>query len=66
MGALLLALGALHRELLPQPIRRGASASLGRGLRAVKVAHSGHVGDYTAWLTVGTAAVGGALALVLR
>jgi multicomponent Na+:H+ antiporter subunit D len=66
VGAVLLAVGALHRELLPRPIRRGASASVGRGLRALKVAHSGHVGDYTAWLTLGTAAVGGAVALVLR
>jgi hypothetical protein len=32
----------------------------------VKRVHSGHVGDYTAWLTLGTAALGGALALVLR
>jgi hypothetical protein len=33
------------------------------GLRAL---HSGHVGDYVAWLTFGVAALGGAFAFVLR
>lgn len=28
--------------------------------------HSGHVGDYVAWLTFGLAALGGAFAFVLR
>jgi multicomponent Na+:H+ antiporter subunit D len=65
-GAALLALGSLYRDRAPRGIRRATTATLGAGVRAVKRVHSGHVGDYTAWLTLGTAALGGALALVLR
>ena len=34
--------------------------------RPLKAAHSGHIGDYVAWLTFGVAALGGAFAVVLR
>ena len=32
----------------------------------LRLLHSGHVGDYVAWFTVGLAAVGGAFALASR
>jgi hypothetical protein len=35
------------------------------GLFRLRRLHSGQVGDYVAWLTVGVAAFGGALALAL-
>ena len=33
---------------------------------ALRAVHSGHVGDYVAWLTVGLAILGGAFAVALR
>jgi multicomponent Na+:H+ antiporter subunit D len=35
-------------------------------LAALRRLHSGHVGDYVAWLTFGLAALGGLFALTLR
>jgi multicomponent Na+:H+ antiporter subunit D len=55
------ALGLL-RSRLPQ----GAVAGWGRLLAPLRAAHSGHIGDYVAWLTVGVAVVGGLFALTLR
>ena len=56
--------------------RSAFSASTGAGcrgsraaalpLRVLKAAHSGVVGDYVAWLTVGAATLGGLFALTLR
>jgi hypothetical protein len=39
---------------------------LGPPLGALRLAHSGVIGDYVAWITVGTAVVGGVWALLLR
>jgi multicomponent Na+:H+ antiporter subunit D len=55
-GSFALALGLLHRS-------RVVPAAIFRPLKAV---HSGHVGDYVAWLTFGTAVIGGAFALALH
>jgi multicomponent Na+:H+ antiporter subunit D len=59
-----LALLALHRDRLPSwltaPPRR--LSPLLAGLRAV---HSGHVGDYVAWLFFGVAALGAFLVVPL-
>jgi multicomponent Na+:H+ antiporter subunit D len=42
-------------------------AALARSvLRPLRAAHSGHAGDYIAWLTVGMAAFGGILAVLTR
>jgi multicomponent Na+:H+ antiporter subunit D len=55
-GSLAVALGLLCR-----------SAVVPAGLfRPLKTLHSGHVGDYVAWLTFGVAVIGGAFALALR
>jgi multicomponent Na+:H+ antiporter subunit D len=44
--------------------KRLASASrVARPLAAIRAAHSGHVGDYVAWLVAGTALFGGLVAL---
>jgi multicomponent Na+:H+ antiporter subunit D len=69
-GATLLAIGlaalALFgtplAERMPSGLIERAHSALG-GLRAL---HSGHVGDYIAWLTLGLASVGGLFALTLR
>jgi multicomponent Na+:H+ antiporter subunit D len=55
-GSFALALGLLYRS-------RVVPAAVFRPLKAV---HSGHVGDYVAWLTFGTAVIGGAFALALH
>jgi multicomponent Na+:H+ antiporter subunit D len=50
------------RERVPRAVWQG-------GLRAVaelRAVHSGHVGDYVAWLTFGLATLGGLFALTLR
>jgi multicomponent Na+:H+ antiporter subunit D len=60
-----LALGSLWRKSLP----RWATELLRRGeppLRALRRLHSGHLGDYVAWLTFGVAAFGGILAVAVR
>jgi multicomponent Na+:H+ antiporter subunit D len=63
LGALLVAWLGLW---MPQLRRRVAPAWQAPGARALGVlraAHSGHVGDYVAWLVLGVAAFGGAVAL---
>ena len=40
----------------------GAASQSPQGLRAL---HSGHVGDYVAWLVAGTAALGASFAVLL-
>jgi hypothetical protein len=36
------------------------------GLRVLRDLHSGHIGDYIAWLTFGTAVIGGLFAISFR
>jgi hypothetical protein len=54
---------ARTRAPLPQQDRRSPH---GRVVGPLRAAHSGHVGHYVAWLTFGTALVGGLFALTLR
>ena len=60
LGAVAVGFLGLYRRRLP----RLAAAAL--PLRVLKAAHSGVVGDYVAWLTVGAATLGGLFALTLR
>jgi multicomponent Na+:H+ antiporter subunit D len=64
--ALGLALVGLYRRRLPTLVRSTLRAVLGPPVATLKVAHSGLIGDYVAWITVGTALVGGLWALLLR
>ncbi|PTL79790.1 NADH-quinone oxidoreductase subunit D [Vitiosangium sp. GDMCC 1.1324] len=67
VGATLLAEVTLFRErLLPKAVREGLKQSLGVALRGLRELHSGHVGDYVTWLTLGVAGFGGLCALLLR
>ena len=59
-------LAALRRDRLPATFRRGAMAAVRGPTAALRAVHSGHVGDYVAWLTVGLAILGGAFAVALR
>ena len=65
VGAAALGLIALNRGLLPQAIRRPTHYLLGASVEALRTAHSGHVGDYVAWLTVGLATFGIAFGVAL-
>jgi len=58
VAAVALAAVALYVERLPQPASRA--------LAALRALHSGRIGDYVAWLSVGAATIGGAFALTLR
>jgi multicomponent Na+:H+ antiporter subunit D len=64
--ALGLALAGLYRRRLPELVRASLRCVLGPPLAALRLAHSGVVGDYVAWITVGTAVVGGVWALLLH
>ncbi|CAN5138671.1 hypothetical protein BH20ACT22_BH20ACT22_01710 [soil metagenome] len=59
------AIGLWHAKL-PASIRDSITRSLGPAFGGVRALHSGHVGDYVAWLTVGVAVLGGLLAATLR
>jgi multicomponent Na+:H+ antiporter subunit D len=58
IAAVALAAIALYVDRLPRP-----AACVLDGLRAL---HSGRIGDYVAWLSIGVATIGGAFALTLR
>ena len=60
MLALALATWGLYRPEL------GGSRLFLPPARALKALHSGIVGDYVMWLTVGTALIGGIWAVTLR
>jgi multicomponent Na+:H+ antiporter subunit D len=66
VGAVLWALFGLYRRRLPVLLRRGASRVLEPPVTVLKGLHSGLVGDYVAWLTLGAAALGGLVALIGR
>jgi multicomponent Na+:H+ antiporter subunit D len=46
-------------------LRGGSRRRLRDAVGPLKAAHSGHVGDYVAWITAGAAALGGLIALTL-
>jgi multicomponent Na+:H+ antiporter subunit D len=61
-GSILVGCLSLYRARLPE----WAATALARGLQPLRAAHSGHIGDYVAWLTFGTAVIGGLLAITIR
>jgi multicomponent Na+:H+ antiporter subunit D len=66
LGAVGLALLALFRRRLPASLRRRTSSLFGPAIFRLRSLHSGIVGDYVAWLTLGTATLGGLFAVYLR
>jgi multicomponent Na+:H+ antiporter subunit D len=70
VGATLVALSlaalGLFRLRLPRRIREPCARALGPPLEGLRTVHSGVIGDYVMWVTVGTAVTGGVWALVLR
>jgi len=65
-GAVALAGVALFRRRLSAGFRGATHRLFGPVVLRVRELHSGHVGDYVAWLTFGLALLGGAFAFVLR
>lgn len=69
-GGAVLAIGVallgLYRRRLPELVRVPARAVAGPPLALLREVHSGVIGDYVMWITVGTAVVGGVWALLLR
>jgi multicomponent Na+:H+ antiporter subunit D len=61
-----LGLAGLYYRRLPELVLGPLRSVLGPPLAALRLAHSGVVGDYVAWITVGTAVVGGVWALLLH
>src|SRR5207245_3670205 len=57
---------ALFRRRLPAPSRDRVRRLGQPVLFHLRSLHSGHIGDYLAWLTLGLAAVGGLFTLALR
>jgi multicomponent Na+:H+ antiporter subunit D len=55
----------LYRRRIPDAVRAGAARVLDPPVAALKAVHSGIVGDYVMWLTVGTAVLGGVWLLTL-
>ena len=61
-GSALVGFASLYRARLPERV----TGAMSRGLAPLRAAHSGHVGDYVAWLTFGTTVIGGLFALTIR
>ena len=70
IGSTILAFGfaalGLWRHRLPAALRRVAARPALRASLALRVVHSGIVGDYVLWLTAGVALIGGVWAFTLR
>jgi multicomponent Na+:H+ antiporter subunit D len=70
IGASLLAVAVaafgLWRLRIPRAIRDAGGRVLGPPVAVLKGAHSGVIGDYVTWITVGTAILGAAWAFSLR
>lgn len=64
--ALLLAAFGLWRQRVLEGFRLAAGRLAGPPLDVLKGVHSGVIGDYVMWITVGTALLGGVWALTLR
>jgi multicomponent Na+:H+ antiporter subunit D len=61
LSVLLAALAVFRRSSPLRAVDRLAA----RGLAPLHAVHSGHIGDYVAWLVLGAAGLGGACALAL-
>ena len=57
---------SLFRRRFSVAVRVAGHRALGEPVGHLRALHSGHVGDYVAWLTAGVVILGGALALAIR
>ena len=66
LGAIAIAALALFGGALLGRVPAAVARPAGAALEALRSVHSGHVGDYVAWITAGLAALGAAFTLALR
>ncbi len=66
IGALALGVGALLLHRLPRRPPRVITRRVEAAAGAIRGLHSGHPGDYVAWVTAGTAILAGVFSLTLR
>ncbi len=66
LAALAVAALALGRERIRSRRGRALGAALAPALERLRALHSGRIGDYVAWTTVGTAAIGAVLVAATR
>jgi len=62
IGSFAVGFASLYRKRLPHAVTN----ALARALAPLRAVHSGHIGDYVAWLTFGTTVIGGLFALTIR
>ena len=65
-GAFALAAAALSPAGLRRAVPRRVRSGLSRPIAVLHAVHSGHIGDYVAWLAVGSALLGGAFTAAIR
>ena len=66
VGALGVAAGGLFGHRIRAPLAGGLARTGARVIAPLRALHSGHVGDYVAWLVAGVAMLGGAFAIALQ
>jgi len=62
VGSIVLGFASTVRARLPQ----GVTNALRAGFAPLRAVHSGHIGDYVAWITFGTGVIGGLFAVTIR
>jgi len=62
VGSLTIGFGSVYRNRWPESMTRALDTAYG----PIRAIHSGHVGDYVAWLAFGTAVIGGLFAVTIR
>jgi multicomponent Na+:H+ antiporter subunit D len=62
VGSIVVGAASTVRARLPE----AASTALARAFTPLRAVHSGHIGDYVAWLVFGTGVIGGLFALTIR
>lgn len=65
-AAVAVATATLFADRIPGAARQRAGALAARAANPLRALHSGHIGDYVAWLVAGVALLGGSFAIALQ
>jgi multicomponent Na+:H+ antiporter subunit D len=65
-SSIAVAAAGLFGARLRGSIARGVGAGTRAAVAPLRAVHSGHIGDYVAWLVAGVALLGGAFAIALQ
>jgi multicomponent Na+:H+ antiporter subunit D len=66
VGAIAVAAAMLFGYRTPKAASQPVSAITRRAIAPLRALHSGHIGDYVAWLVAGVALLGGSFAIALQ